>query len=309
VSLSLVRAVPGQGANLLALSIFAGILVPPLAALLRPFLYPSIFFLILISLLQMDLPRVFGTLRADAVSLLSISVWQLLALPIAIALLHLHTPLGGSYTLTAFFTACAGSLFGSAAFARLMNLDEALTLKGTVVSVLLMPLTLPLLAAWVNGNADGFDVAAYGARLSLFLLLPLVIAFACHARPRVRERLQRVVVVRHGSLFFLCVFAIGIMDGIGSRIVAEPMAMTGLLLLAFAIHLGQFFVTALVFAGKGRRFALTAGLLSSYRNLGLLLAVAGSLLPPGFIVFVAVWQVPMYFMPLMMKRFNPVSAQ
>jgi hypothetical protein len=303
-----VRTWLGQGANLLALSIVAGILVPPLAALLRPLLFPSIFFLILISLLQMDLPRVFGTLRADAIMLLTISVWQLLALPIAFAVLHLYSPLGGSYTLIAFFTACAGSLFGSSAFARLMNLDEALTLKGTVVSVLLMPVTLPILATWVRGNSDGFDIVAYGLRLTLFLLLPLAIAFACHARMRVRDHLQKMAVVRHGSVLFLCVFAIGVMEGIGPRILSEPLAMAGLLLLAFAIHLGQFLLTALVFAHTGRRVAFTAALLSSYRNLGLLLAVAGTLLPSGFIVFVALWQIPMYFMPLMMKRFSPVAA-
>ena len=293
-----------DSANLLALSVLAGIAVPPLAAALRPLLFPSVFCLILCAVLLIDLRRVFAGIRRDAVPALAVSTWQLLALPLAVGAVHRYSPLGGDYTLLAFYTACAGSLFGAPAFARLMKLDEAMALRGTLASVLLMPLTLPPLSAWVNGAPAGFDAAGYIARLGVFLALPIVIALLVQSRTRWRISVQGNAVVRHGSVLFLCVFAVGVMDGIGPRVVAEPVAMAGLLLLALAIHAGQFAVTALVFAARGRDFALTAGLLASYRNLGLLLAVAGALLPPGFIVFVAVWQVPMYLTPLVVTRLS-----
>lgn len=293
-----------KGANWLALSVIAGIAVPPLAALFRPLLFPSIFFLVLCSLLLMDLPRVFAGLKREIVPASVIAAWQLLVLPTGFAAVHLYTPLGGPYTLIAFFTACAGSLFGSSAFARLMGLDEEMTLKGTILSVLVMPLTLPAMAAWVRGHAEGFDVVGYSTRLCVFLVLPIVIGFVVQAHAGLRSRVRGSALVRHGGVFFLCVFAIGVMDGIGPRIIASPVAMTGLLLLAFAMHLGLFALTVLVFSARGRTYALTAGLLSSYRNLGLLLAVAGSLLPRDFIVFVALWQIPMYLMPLAMARFG-----
>ncbi len=298
------RTIPFDSAHLLALSVLVGIVVPPLAAALRPLLFPSIFCLILFAVLLIDLRGAFAGMRRDAAPAFAVCAWQLLALPLAFGVVHLYSPLGGEYSLLAFYTACAGSLFGAAAFARLMNLDEAMALRGTLASVLLMPLTLPPLSAWVAGAPATFDVAGYAWRLGVFLALPLITALFVQSRARWRARVQGCAALRHGSVLFLCVFAIGVMDGIGPRILAEPAAMAGLLLLALAIHAGQFVLTALVFAAGGRGFALTAGLLASYRNLGLLLAVAGALLPEGFIVFVAVWQVPMYLTPLIVSRLS-----
>lgn len=288
----------------LALSVLVGICLPPLAALARPLLFPSIFALMLCTLLLIDLPKVLSALREDLAAVLVVALWQLLALPVAVGILHLYTPLGGPATLIAFYTACAGSLFGSAAFARLMQLDEGMALRGTLASMLLMPLTLPLLAGWVRGEAAGFDLAGYLWRLLVFLVLPMAIALACQWRPAVRQAVQRQPLVRHGAVVFLCLFAIAVMEGIGPRILGAPVAMAMLLLLAFAIHLGQFAVTAVVFARHQRRFAWTAGLLCSYRNLGMLLAVAGALLPDDFITFVGLWQVPMYLMPLLLPGFT-----
>jgi hypothetical protein len=291
-----------DSATILALAVISGIVIPPLAALMRPLLLPSIFFLMLLSLLAIDLPRAFTDRRADLAWLPVLGAWQLVVLPAVIGALHLYTPLGGAYSEIAFFTASACSIFGAPAFARLMGLDEALTLRGTLVSVLVMPATLPLLALAVRGSAAGFDAADYAVRIVVFLAAPMVIAAACNLRPDFAARVRRAAIVRHGGVLFLCVFAVGVMDGIGARILSRPSDMLALLGLAFAVHLAQFGTTMLVFSYRGRRFALSAALLASYRNLGLLFAVAGPMLPQGFILFVALWQVPMYLMPLAMRR-------
>ncbi|KAA3632903.1 MAG: hypothetical protein DWQ08_02685 [Proteobacteria bacterium] len=293
-----------DSAVLLALSVAIGVTLPPLASLFRPLIYPSIFFLILLSLLVMDLPRLLRELRGELGAVMRVSLWNMLALPAAVAALHLYTPLGGQITGFAFYTACAATIFGAPAFARLMGLDEPLTLKGTLAAVLVMPVTLPVLAGWVRGSAEGFSLTAYGWRLVVFLVVPLAIALACHSRPRLAEALKRSAPVHNGSVFFLCLFAIGIMDGIGARFVEAPGRMFSLLAAALAIHVVLFVAGALAFARSGASFALAAGLLASYRNLGLLLAVAGPLLPKDFIVFVAIWQVPMYLTPLVMRRFG-----
>ncbi len=46
---------------------------------------------------------------------------------------------------------------------------------------------------------------------------------------------------------------------------------------------------------------MTAGLLSGYRNMAVMLAVGGSLLPPDFVVYVALWQIPMFLTPLAVR--------
>ncbi|GJL82451.1 MAG: hypothetical protein DHS20C01_20850 [marine bacterium B5-7] len=296
------RRVKFNSAHVLAGSVLVGILVPPLSQLCRPLVFPSIFFLMLLSLMQMDLPALWLRFGADARSLALIVCWQMVLLPVAIILIHRLTPLGGEFTEIAFFTACACSIFGSAAFARLMGLDDGMTLKATLLSVLVMPITLPFLAAWVREDGFAFDYVGYGWRLIIYLLIPLALAWWYNRRPRLREAIGSHSIIRHGPVIFLSLFAIGVMDGIGVLILNKPLDMASLLALAFAIHLGQFVAGSLVFAWRGRNYALTVGLLSSYRNLGLLTAVAGDLLPAQFIVFLGIWQIPMYCMPLLLGK-------
>ena len=54
--------------------------------------------------------------------------------------------------------------------------------------------------------------------------------------------------------------------------------------------------------------ALTAGLLSAYRNMALMLAVGGTLLPADFVVYVALWQVPMFLAPLAVRYLRPAPT-
>jgi hypothetical protein len=77
---------------------------------------------------------------------------------------------------------------------------------------------------------------------------------------------------------------------------------------ALALHAMFFGVSALPFLRRDGHRALTAGLLSAYRNLAVVLAIGGAMLPPDFIVFAALWQIPMYVMPLIVRLWKSRSA-
>lgn len=285
--------------TLLAASIFVGILAPPLAELLRPLLYVFVFFLMLFSLLTIPLRDAWPD-RALWKRLIPVMGWQMVLFPLLLGAWHRLSPWAGHWSELLFITACAGTIFGAPAFARVMRLDAALTLRGVIAGTLLMPLVLPLLAPVVTQRLSDFDFAAYAGRLVVFIVLPLAIAWGYQSRfghggaggSRWPGRL---------TIVFLALFGIAIMDGIGARFVAAPGSMLGLLGFAVLVHVAFFAVSTLCFLRRGRREALTAGLLSGYRNLALVLAVGGSLLPPGFIVFAALWQIPMYVAPLVFR--------
>lgn len=293
---------PRLSLRVLAIAVVLGILLPPLASLVRPLLFPSIFFLMLFSLMQIDLKSVSGAVIASPWRVMSIVTWQMLVLPLIVGLVHVFAPFSGAWSEIMFLTACAGTIFGAPAFAKLINLDAGLTLLGVIVSTLVMPLSLPLLALWILGSAGEFDLATYGLRLLIFVICPTLIAIVYHwftkrnARPNNNNALQL------GSVFFLGLFAVAVMDGVGERLITDTKPLLAMLTLAFGIHVVFFVSTALVFSYVNRRIAWTAGLLSGYRNLGLLLAVAGALLPSDFILFVALWQIPMYIMPILVYR-------
>ena len=295
-----VRFKPVSSEAILAASIFVGIAVPPLARLLEPLLYAFVFFLMLFSALAINLKNALPD-RQGFGRLAAVLGWQMLLLPALIGVGHGWVPVGGRWSELMFLTACAGTIFGAPAFARVMRLDALLTLRGVLAATLLMPLILPVLVPLVTQRTAEFDLPAYAARFFIFIVLPLAAAFLYQTRSSgirpARHRLfDRLTIV------FLSLFGIAVMDGIGARFVEQPLNTLGMLGFALAVHGAFFGLSFLIFLQWGYREALTAGLLSGYRNLALLLAVGGSLLPPDFIVFVALWQIPMYLTPLLVKQ-------
>jgi len=112
---------------------------------------------------------------------------------------------------------------------------------------------------------------------------------------RQSERIDGLSVI---ALFF---FAVALMDGVLGAIVREPAEMLGLTTLAFALSLGLAALTAVVFARLGAGQALALGLAAGNRNMGLMLAAAGTAVPDLTWLYFAVAQFPIYLMPAMLK--------
>lgn len=287
---------------MLAVAVLVGIVLPPLSSLLRPLLFPSIFFLMLLSLMQIDLRGLNRAHTPPAWQVSSIIAWQMVLLPLIVGCIHVFTPLPGAWTEIMFLTACASTIFGAPAFAQLIDLDAGLTLVGMIATSLVMPVSFPLLVIWILGTTGDFDFMNYVMRLLIFIVCPTGIAILYQGTVQIKTRRNHDSLLRYGTVLFLVVFALAIMDGIGERFATDTGAMIGLLGLAFGVHFLFFASTVLVFGWMNRDIRWTAGLLNGYRNLSLLLAVAGTLVPVDFIVFVALWQIPMFIMPLLTRR-------
>ena len=109
------------------------------------------------------------------------------------------------------------------------------------------------------------------------------------------ERIDGLSVI---ALFF---FAVALMDGVLYSILNEPLKVLGLTLLSFALSFGLAGLTALVFARLGMAQALALGLAAGNRNMGLMLAAAGTAVPELTWLYFAIAQFPIYLMPAMLK--------
>lgn len=283
---------------ILALSIVVGIAIPPVSRLLGPHLYVFVFFLMLFSSLTIDLRSAVPD-RHVSTRLVKVLAWQMILLPVAIGIWHHFAPAAGQWLELMFLTACAGTIFGAPAFARVMRLDTLLTLRGVLAGTLLMPVILPLLTPVFTQRAGDFDFAAYVIRFGIFIVVPLTAAGIYQLRPG--GPAGEIRLFNRLTIVFLALFGVAVMDGIGVRFVQMPGQMLGLLGFALLVHAVFFGLSFVMFLRWGRREALTAGLLSGYRNMALVLAVGGSLLPPDFVVYVALWQIPMFVTPLAVK--------
>jgi BASS family bile acid:Na+ symporter len=197
--------------------------------------------------------------------------------------------------------AAAPPVISAPTLAALMGLDAALSLATLVACTALTPLTAPAFAALFVGPNLSISPYALGAKL-LGMLAGAAIVAALVRRvcgtewvARQSERIDGLSVV---ALFF---FAVALMDGVLVAILSEPLKVLALTALSFGLSLGLTALTAFVFARLGAGQALALGLAAGNRNMGLMLAAAGTAVPDLTWLYFAVAQFPIYLMPAMLK--------
>ena len=292
-----------QGTRAVAASIFIGIALPPLAALLKPGFAYALFALLCLAFLRVDPVEVRAHFSRPTL-IVAASAWMMLATPLLVGLalvaLGVQELAPGLY-IAMMLQAAAPPVISAPTLAALMGLDAALSLATLVVCTALTPLTAPAFAALFVGPGLAISPYALGAKL-LGMLAGAAVVAALVRRiagkawvARQSERIDGLSVI---ALFF---FAVALMDGVLVAILTEPLKVLGLTALSFALSLGLAALTAFVFARLGAGQALAPGLAAGNRNMGLMLAAAGTAVPDLTWLYFAVAQFPIYLMPAMLK--------
>src|SRR4051795_9280116 len=225
-----------QGTRAVAASIFIGIMVPPLAALLKPAFAYALFVLLCLAFLRVD-PAEVRAHFARPLAVGAAAAWMMLGTPLLIGLsllaLGMSERLPGLY-VAMILQAAAPPVISAPTLAALMGLDAALSLATLVVCTAVTPFTAPLFAVLFVGPAMAISPVALGTKLLALLAGAALVAwlvrrFAGKAWvARQSERIDGLSVV---ALFF---FAVALMDGVLASIINEPFKVLGLTLLSFA---------------------------------------------------------------------------
>jgi BASS family bile acid:Na+ symporter len=289
-----------RGAALLAVSIFVGLFVPPLARAFRFIITPTVVGLMTLVLLRVDFGAVFAYLRRPAL-VLGLLAWLMLACPVLVwAIVRLTGfagPLADAMVIMA--TGCAAT--SAPAFARLVGLEPQLSLVASVLSTLVVPFSAPPLALGLLGVALPLTVGGLSARLALVVGLPLLISLVVRRLAGEERLAPRGRAIDGAAVLLVSLYGIGVMDGILATLLVRPGYVVSGVALAFLGNFGLNAATAAVFLPFGKRVALSTGLLSGNRNMALYLAV----MPPetGFdvLVFFALCQFPLFLSPFLLK--------
>lgn len=289
-----------RGAALLAVGIFVGLFIPPLAAAMRDVVTPVVFLLMTLVLLRVDPAQVLAYLRRPILVGLLLA-WLLVLCPVlawaACAALGFTGPLAAALVIMA--TGCAAT--SSPAFARLVGLDGEIALVAAVLSTLLVPFTAPPLALGLMGIDLAISLPGLMLRLALLVGLPLVLSILIRrvVAPATLAHWGRAV---DGAVVLLVVlYGFGVMDGILATMLREPAFVLGGIALAFAGAFALNIATALAFAPFGPRVALSAGLLSGNRNMALYLAVLPAATDARILMFFALCQFPLFLSPFLLR--------
>ncbi|NWG24619.1 MAG: Na+-dependent transporter [Pseudorhodoplanes sp.] len=292
-----------QGTRALAAMVFIGIALPPLGALLKPFVTESVFLLLLLAFLRVE-PVALRRHVKQPLKLAAIAAWTMIAVPGLLGSFYLLIGLDrispGLY-LGLILQAIAAPLMSSPAFAALLGLDAALVLAGMVICTALIPLTAPVFARLFAADTLTLSPLLLGLKLLAMLGGALLLASLIRrlaGTERVRSYDPQIDGV---NVVILFVFVAALMGDIGARMMSEPLLVIGLIALSFALTFILLGATALVFARAGRREAFARGLMASQRNMGLMLAATGGVVPDLTWLYFALAQFPTYLLPQMIK--------
>jgi BASS family bile acid:Na+ symporter len=292
-----------QGTRAIAALVFIGIAVPPLDALLRPFVTPAIFLLLCIAFTRVDPAALRPYLRRPGL-VLAATAWTMAVVPLLFGAICLALGLDVRSTdlfLALMLQAIAPPMMAGPAFAALMGLDATLVLATLVVSCVLTPLTAPLFAYLLIGPALTLSPAMLGLKLFLILAGSALVAFV------IRRLVGPAVIARRRdeidglNILVAFVFVGAVTEHVAERFMASPIATLGLAALAFAVSIAVLGFTGVVFAIAGRERAFALAFMVSQRNMGLMLAATGGVLPDYVWLYFALCQLPIYLLPQLLK--------
>lgn len=285
----------------MAASVFVGLALPGLAALAKPLLLASILALLSLSFLRTDASSMRANHRGGV--LVAALIWIMGILPVAFGYLvsRIYPPQDNGLMLALVMQAAAPPIMSTPAFAALLGIDAALSLAVMVLSMIVTPLTAPLVVGAFTDGALALDGTALAIRLALVLVGTGMIGFGLRwwlGPPRIarlRDTLDGLNVI------LLLILALGLMDGVTARFMADPWLVLGMAGLTFLISACAILSTLVLFRWAGRGQNLMLGFAAGHRNISLMIAATGAFLPETTWLYIAVAQFPIYLLPLLLR--------
>lgn len=297
----LLAATGRQGTRAVAASVFLGLAVPPLASAAKPLLVPCVLALLVMSFMRTDV-RQLGNVR-NALLLAGALVWIMGILPAALGLIvsHVLPPSDNGVMLALVLQAAAPPIMSTPAFAVLLGIEASVSLGIMLLALCIVPFSAPLMVSSFTDGAlslDGLDLAL---RLGGVLAVSTAGGFGLRAILGTRRIAHYNDHLNGVNVLLLLVLAVAFMDGVTLRFLAEPMLVIGIAALAAGVSLLAFAATFLLFRRAGGGQDLMLGFAAGNRNLGLLVAATGGLLPDTTWLYVALAQFPIYLLPYLLR--------
>ncbi len=283
--------------------VFFGIAVPAVGAVLKPYVAEAIFALLCIAFLRVDAMSLRGILRRPGV-LLAATGWTMLVMPLLFVGVCMAFDLEGRFPdlyLAIMLQAVASPMMAAPAFAALMGFDATLILLTLVASTALTPLTATFYAYLFLGGTLSLSPIALGIKLLAILAGSALIAAIIRRIVGGDAVARRKDEIDGLNVLVLFVFVAAVMEGVADTFLAAPLLATAIGILAFVITFAVLGVSLLAFLWAGRDRAFALAFMASQRNMGLMLAATGGVLPDMAWLYFALCQFPIYLSPHLMK--------
>lgn len=282
--------------------VLIGIGIPPLGAALKPYVTEAVVGLLCIAFLRIDSHALRSYLIRPGI-VIGASLWTAFAIPAIVAALarvfeiHVETP---ALHVALMLQALASPMMAAPAFAAMMGLDATLVLTTLIVSSAITPFSAACIASLV-GLEIPLSPAALGVRLLAILSIAAIVGLSLR-RGLGTERIERYHDEIDGmNVALLLVFVAAVMSDVGVRFLDEPVDMALLTALAFLVYFAILALTFCVLRAAGRPRAFALGMMTSQRNMGLMIAATDGAVPQLAWLYIAVSQFPIYLSPWILQ--------
>jgi BASS family bile acid:Na+ symporter len=283
----------------LPVGVLLGLLIPVLAEYLQPFLLPALLVPLTLSLVRIESKQLLTSVKQWRV-ITAISCWVLVLSPAVVWLILELVALPEPISRATLITAAAPPVTACAAIAIYLRLDAAIAVVITVVTMLLVPITLPPIILYLVGLQVDIALWQLSLRLAGFILAAFCLA-ALIKKLLGKTRVHQHAVTLDGiSVIFISLFIIGLMHGVTALILQKPWYVLHVFAASALLVLGLYIVATLMFWRLGPRTAMAVGLVSGNCNMGLMYLVLADQASLDLLIFFAIGQIPMYFLPALL---------
>ncbi len=279
-----------------------GLVAPELAQASRVVIAPMVVLLLFLAVLRLGPEGVRAGLRGIGRAL-GVTLALQLALPVAAALSFLAFGWQGAAALGIVLMLSAAPITGSPNIAIMSGGDPVPALRQLVLGTALLPVTVIPVFALMPAFGDPAQVAAIVLRLLAVIALAGGLALLLRLKgvvPGDDRALRRMDGL---AALILGVVVIAIMGAVGPalREGGTFWALLGLVLVVnFSLQAGTAFIAR---ASGSEATVAPLGIVAGNRNIALFLSVLPAALADELLLFIGLYQIPMYLTPLVMAPF------
>ena len=292
-----------HGRAALVLGLVAGLFLPDLARLLRPWLPQMVAGLLFLTAFRIGARAALGGLSEGLSSLRAVLVLQLM-LPLAALLLLWLTGLAGTPAAIALvLMLSAPSVTGAPNITLLLGHAPEPAFRVLVLGTALMPLTVIPVFLLVP-DLGGLEAVLWATlRLIGTIALTVITAFALRHLVRPDLRQEQVQALDGMTTLALAVIVVGLMAALGPALRQDPFLVAKWMSFALAANFGMQLLTYAVLRRRGHEaVAAPYAVVAGNRNFALFLIALPASTTDPLLIFLGCYQVPMYLTAVVMHR-------
>ena len=289
-----------NGTLIMPIGVVVGLLFPSLTQLTRPMAESIVIFMLIVSIYRLNPNSIKEKLHDFKIIGIGI-LWLLLLMPVITFTVGylIGIPSGLLAVITA-WSACP-PLVSMPGLAILIGLDGAVALLVMIGGTLLFTVSLPIILSALVGQNIGLNPLSMA--LELFSIVSISFLIGQGLRWSVGiTRAHASEGAADGILVIsMALFAVTIMGGLHEAWANEPERLPLFVSVAVIISASAQIFNAIIFQRLNRRTGGAIALASGSRNLALLIPIASGTFAEDLWIFIAVIQIPIYFLPIISK--------